>query len=180
MRVGIAADHGGFTLKGEVAASLHRAGYGLNLTIVNKEVDPTFRFMTVNWDGQIRMDPSSPYAMERLIGPQQSWAESSVKCRLVSSGSWTACSMAHRALAEKRSRERHYSGWMAVSGRRTKMESFRHYLPPKSRPAWGRDPVEIRNLRASSVSLLTTVLRHHRTTSMDQPRSNYLQAFVEW
>ena len=42
--------------------------YGLNLTVVNKEVDPTFRFMTVDWDGQIRMDPSSPYAMERLIG----------------------------------------------------------------------------------------------------------------
>ena len=42
--------------------------YGLNLTVVNKVVDPTFRFMTVDWDGQIRMDPSSPYAMERLIG----------------------------------------------------------------------------------------------------------------
>ena len=42
--------------------------YGLNLTVVSKEVDPTFRFMTVDWDGQIRMDPSSPYAMERLIG----------------------------------------------------------------------------------------------------------------
>lgn len=41
--------------------------YGLNLTVVNKEVDPTFRFMTVDWDGQIRMDPSSPYAMQRLI-----------------------------------------------------------------------------------------------------------------
>ncbi|MDQ6913398.1 MAG: phosphoglucomutase (alpha-D-glucose-1,6-bisphosphate-dependent) [Verrucomicrobiota bacterium] len=42
--------------------------HGLNLTVVNKAVDPTFRFMTVDWDGQIRMDPSSPYAMERLIG----------------------------------------------------------------------------------------------------------------
>jgi phosphoglucomutase len=42
--------------------------YGLNLTIVNDAVDPTFRFMTVDWDGQIRMDPSSPYAMHRLIG----------------------------------------------------------------------------------------------------------------
>lgn len=42
--------------------------YGLNLTVVNKVVDPTFRFMTVDWDGQIRMDPSSPYAMQRLIG----------------------------------------------------------------------------------------------------------------
>jgi phosphoglucomutase len=42
--------------------------YGLNLTIVNKTVDPTFRFMTVDWDGKIRMDPSSPYAMQRLIG----------------------------------------------------------------------------------------------------------------
>jgi phosphoglucomutase len=42
--------------------------YGLNLKVVNEVVDPTFRFMTVDWDGQIRMDPSSPYAMQRLIG----------------------------------------------------------------------------------------------------------------
>lgn len=42
--------------------------YKLNMTVVNTEVDPTFRFMTVDWDGQIRMDPSSPYAMARLIG----------------------------------------------------------------------------------------------------------------
>jgi phosphoglucomutase len=41
--------------------------YGLNVTVVNTAVDPTFRFMTVDWDGQIRMDPSSPYAMQRLI-----------------------------------------------------------------------------------------------------------------
>jgi len=43
------------------------ARYGLDLTVVNEAVDPTFRFMTVDWDGQIRMDPSSPYAMQRLI-----------------------------------------------------------------------------------------------------------------
>ncbi len=42
--------------------------YGLNLTVVNEAVDPTFRSMTVDWDGQIRMDPSSPYAMQSLIG----------------------------------------------------------------------------------------------------------------
>ncbi len=42
--------------------------YGLNLAVVNEEVDATFRFMTVDWDGQIRMDPSSAYAMQRLIG----------------------------------------------------------------------------------------------------------------
>jgi phosphoglucomutase len=42
--------------------------HGLNLSIVNDEVDPTFRFMTLDWDGKIRMDPSSPYAMQRLIG----------------------------------------------------------------------------------------------------------------
>ncbi len=42
--------------------------YGLDLTVVNDAVDPTFRFMTLDWDGQIRMDPSSPYAMQRLIG----------------------------------------------------------------------------------------------------------------
>jgi phosphoglucomutase len=40
----------------------------LNLSVVNDEVDPTFRFMTLDWDGKIRMDPSSPYAMQRLIG----------------------------------------------------------------------------------------------------------------
>jgi len=43
------------------------ARYGLDLTIVNEVVDPTFRFMTVDWDGRIRMDPSSPYAMQGLI-----------------------------------------------------------------------------------------------------------------
>jgi len=42
--------------------------YGLNLTVVNDVVDPTFRFMTLDWDGRIRMDPSSPYAMQGLIG----------------------------------------------------------------------------------------------------------------
>ncbi|MHB1093860.1 phosphoglucomutase (alpha-D-glucose-1,6-bisphosphate-dependent) [Thiobacillus sp.] len=42
--------------------------YGLNLTVVNDAVDPTFRFMTLDWDGQIRMDPSSSYAMQSLIG----------------------------------------------------------------------------------------------------------------
>ena len=41
--------------------------YGLNLSVVNDAVDPTFRFMTLDWDGKIRMDPSSPYAMHRLI-----------------------------------------------------------------------------------------------------------------
>lgn len=42
--------------------------YKLDLQVVNTEVDPTFRFMCVDWDGQIRMDPSSPYAMQGLIG----------------------------------------------------------------------------------------------------------------
>jgi phosphoglucomutase len=41
--------------------------YKLNLSIVNQEVDPTFRFMTLDWDGKIRMDPSSAYAMHGLI-----------------------------------------------------------------------------------------------------------------
>jgi phosphoglucomutase len=41
--------------------------YKLNLTVVNSDVDPTFRFMTVDWDGKIRMDCSSPYAMASLI-----------------------------------------------------------------------------------------------------------------
>jgi phosphoglucomutase len=41
--------------------------YGLNITVVNKNIDPTFKFMTVDWDGKIRMDCSSPYAMANLI-----------------------------------------------------------------------------------------------------------------
>jgi phosphoglucomutase len=53
--LGIAADHGGFELKQYLSG------------MVNDAVDPTFRFMTVDWDGQIRMDPSSTYAMQRLI-----------------------------------------------------------------------------------------------------------------
>jgi phosphoglucomutase len=42
--------------------------YRLDVTVVNDEVDPTFRFMTLDWDGRIRMDCSSPYAMAKLIG----------------------------------------------------------------------------------------------------------------
>jgi phosphoglucomutase len=42
--------------------------YNLDLSIVSEVVDPTFRFMTLDWDGQIRMDPSSSHAMQRLIG----------------------------------------------------------------------------------------------------------------
>ena len=45
--------------------------YGLAATIVSEEVDPTFRFMTLDWDGKIRMDCSSPYAMARLIGMRE-------------------------------------------------------------------------------------------------------------
>lgn len=41
--------------------------YGIDLTVVSEDIDPTFSFMTVDWDGKIRMDPSSPYAMQRLI-----------------------------------------------------------------------------------------------------------------
>jgi phosphoglucomutase len=44
--------------------------YGLNLVVVNPEVDPTFRFMTLDWDGKIRMDCSSPFAMASLIRRQ--------------------------------------------------------------------------------------------------------------
>ena len=42
--------------------------YGLDLTVTNDRVDPTFSFMTVDWDGRIRMDPSSQYAMAGLVG----------------------------------------------------------------------------------------------------------------
>lgn len=41
--------------------------YGLNIGVVNQQVDPTWRFMTIDHDGKIRMDPSSPYAMKGLV-----------------------------------------------------------------------------------------------------------------
>ncbi len=41
--------------------------YGLDLTVISERVDPTFAFMTLDWDGRIRMDPSSPFAMRSLI-----------------------------------------------------------------------------------------------------------------
>ena len=44
-----------------------RDRYRLDLTVTNEVVDPQFAFMTVDWDGRIRMDPSSPYAMARLV-----------------------------------------------------------------------------------------------------------------
>jgi phosphoglucomutase len=48
--------------------------YGLDLTVVNPAVDATFRFMTLDWDGKIRMDCSSPFAMAALIGRQHEFA----------------------------------------------------------------------------------------------------------
>jgi phosphoglucomutase len=42
--------------------------YRIDLAVVSEQVDPRFGFMTLDWDGRIRMDPSSPYAMKRLIG----------------------------------------------------------------------------------------------------------------
>ncbi len=45
--------------------------YGIAAEVVSDAVDPTFRFMTLDWDGKIRMDCSSPYAMARLIGMRE-------------------------------------------------------------------------------------------------------------
>lgn len=53
--------------------------YKLNLHVVSDIVDPTFRFMSVDWDGKIRMDPSSSYAMQRLIGMKDKY-DISVAC----------------------------------------------------------------------------------------------------
>ncbi|MGA8246449.1 MAG: phosphoglucomutase (alpha-D-glucose-1,6-bisphosphate-dependent) [Nocardioides sp.] len=47
--------------------------HGLDLTVVNPLVDPTWRFMTLDWDGRIRMDCSSPYAMASLIGHKDAY-----------------------------------------------------------------------------------------------------------
>ncbi len=47
--------------------------YRLDLTVVSAAVDPTFAFMTADWDGRLRMDPSSSYAMQRLIGLKDSF-----------------------------------------------------------------------------------------------------------
>jgi phosphoglucomutase len=65
-RVNLGVDPlGGASLAYWEAIATH---YKLNLEVVNRSIDPTFRFMTLDWDGQIRMDPSSIYAMAGLIG----------------------------------------------------------------------------------------------------------------
>jgi phosphoglucomutase len=51
--------------------SVIRERYGLNIEVVNESVDPTFRFMTLDWDGKIRMDCSSPFAMAGLIAMRE-------------------------------------------------------------------------------------------------------------
>lgn len=63
VRIGVDPLGGASIAYGEPIAQL----YGLDMTLVNKTVDPTFSFMTVDHDGQIRMDCSSPYAMAKLI-----------------------------------------------------------------------------------------------------------------
>jgi phosphoglucomutase len=60
-------------------ASVQYWGYiaerlGIDLTVINPEVDPTWRFMTLDWDGKIRMDCSSPYAMASLIANRDRFA----------------------------------------------------------------------------------------------------------
>jgi phosphoglucomutase len=61
------------------SASVHywdaiNATYGLDVTVVNRTIDPAFSFMSVDGDGKIRMDPSSPYAMARLVGLKDRFA----------------------------------------------------------------------------------------------------------
>lgn len=53
--------------------------YGLDLTVVNPEVDPTWRFMTLDWDGKIRMDCSSPYSMASLLNRMKPQADGNYK-----------------------------------------------------------------------------------------------------
>src|SRR5256714_2532944 len=64
LRLGVDPMGGAGVFYWDVIAERHR----IALTVVNEVVDATFRFMTVDWDGKIRMDCSSPYAMQRLIG----------------------------------------------------------------------------------------------------------------
>jgi phosphoglucomutase len=63
LRIGVDPLGGASVAYWEAIAQRH----GIGLTITNETIDPTFGFMTVDWDGKIRMDPSSPHAMARLI-----------------------------------------------------------------------------------------------------------------
>ena len=58
-----------------------QAIYGVDITVVNPTIDPTFAFMTVDHDGQIRMDCSSPYAMARLVGLKDQYRSPSAMIR---------------------------------------------------------------------------------------------------
>ena len=105
--------------------------HGLDMTVVSEAVDPAFGFMTVDWDGQIRMDPSSPYAMERLVGMKDRFDLS------------FACDTDH---------DRH-----GIVTRSTGLMPPNHFLAVaihqlfQSRPSWGREAAVGKTVVSSSM-----------------------------
>ena len=105
--------------------------YGLTLEVVNDAVDPTFRFMTLDWDGKIRMDPSSAYAMQSLIAMKDNFDVS------------FACDTDH---------DRH-----GIVTRSTGLLPPNHYLAVSihylfaNRPRWGKDAAVGKTVVSSSI-----------------------------
>jgi phosphoglucomutase len=105
--------------------------YGLNLKVVNDAVDPTFRFMTLDWDGKIRMDPSSSYAMQSLIAMKDKFDVS------------FACDTDH---------DRH-----GIVTRSTGLLPPNHYLAVSidylfaNRPSWGKNAAVGKTVVSSSI-----------------------------
>jgi phosphoglucomutase len=121
--------------------------YGLNLTVVSEVVDPTFSFMSLDWDGKVRMDPSSSYAMQRLLGLKDDFDVA------------FACDTDH---------DRH--GIVAPS---TGLLPANHYLATaawylfQNRPAWRPDAAVGKT--AVSTGLLDRVARHLKRPLREVP-----------
>lgn len=121
--------------------------YGLNLTVVSEAVDPTFSFMSLDWDGKVRMDPSSSYAMQRLLGLKDDFDVA------------FACDTDH---------DRH--GIVAPS---TGLLPANHYLATaawylfQNRPAWRLDAAVGKT--AVSTGLLDRVARHLKRPLREVP-----------
>ena len=106
--------------------------YGLAIDVVNPAVDPTFSFMSVDWDGKIRMDCSSPYAMAGLIGLKDRFD--------IAFGNDTDCRPPRHRHAQRRADEPEPLTWRSRSG-----------ICSSNRPGWRADAAIGKTLVSSSM-----------------------------
>ncbi len=131
--------------------------YELELTVVNPVVDPTFRFMTLDWDGRIRMDCSSPSAMASLIGRRNDFAvatgnDTDADRHGIVTPDAGLMNPNHYLAAAIDYLYRHRDGWPAGAARRQDHGQLVDYRPGRRRlrPAAGRGAGRVQVVRAGA------------------------------